>query len=191
MDGTDFSLAGLTGLEQTWDMGRRRTYRRRPANVARFSRRSSRRHPRSRRTSFGYVQAMLAAIGLSLGVLAGLVATGVIELGGAAPTFQCSSPRVLDGDTLDCGAQRIRLQGIDAPELPGHCRPGRDCTPGDPYASTANLGRLVNGKTMECRKIDTDVYGRTVARCSVGEIDLSCAQIEGGYAIRRYGVIFC
>jgi hypothetical protein len=25
----------------------------------------------------------------------------------------------------------------------------------------------------------------------VGETDLSCAQIEGGYAIRRYALIFC
>ncbi|MDD3798293.1 MAG: thermonuclease family protein [Novosphingobium sp.] len=85
----------------------------------------------------------------------------------------------------------MRLQGIDAPELPGHCRPGRNCTPGDPYASTANLSRLVNGKTLECRKTDVDHYGRTVARCKAGDVDVSCAQIAGGYAVRRYAMILC
>ena len=29
---------------------------------------------------------------------------------------------VVDGDPLRCGSERVRLLGIDAPELPGHCR---------------------------------------------------------------------
>jgi endonuclease YncB( thermonuclease family) len=60
-----------------------------------------------------------------------------------AETFQCPAPAVVDGDTLRCGDRRVRLYGIDAPELPGHCRPGRACTPGNPYASTDNLRRLI------------------------------------------------
>lgn len=31
---------------------------------------------------------------------------------------------VTDGDTLRCGSEWIRLLGIDALELPGHCRSG-------------------------------------------------------------------
>lgn len=108
-----------------------------------------------------------------------------------ASKFECTSPRVLDGDTFDCGTTRVRLEGIDAPELPGHCRPGRDCTPGDPYASTENLQRLVSGQTLQCRRTNTDSYGRTVARCEAGDVDVSCAQIAGGYAVRRYGPILC
>ena len=43
---------------------------------------------------------------------------------------------VNDGDTLRCqDGTRIRLSGIDAPELDGHCQPGRACVPGDPLAS--------------------------------------------------------
>jgi hypothetical protein len=34
------------------------------------------------------------------------------------------------------------MQGIDDPEMPGHFRPGRRCTAGDPFASTENLRRL-------------------------------------------------
>lgn len=128
---------------------------------------------------------MLVTLGVSVGVLIGLSGFRWVSGDGDAATFECSSPAVLDGDTLNCGQQRVRLQGIDAPELEGHCRPGRECAPGDPQSSTENLRQLVAGGTLQCRHTDTDAYGRTVARCSVGETDLSCAQIEGGYAIRR------
>lgn len=105
--------------------------------------------------------------------------------------FACTSVKVTDGDTLRCDDKRVRLTGIDAPELPGHCRAGRDCTPGDPYASTGNLQRLVGSGPVHCVQTDMDVYGRIVARCSAGEIDLSCRQIEDGHAVRRYAPISC
>ena len=100
-------------------------------------------------------------------------------------------PRVIDGDTFACGGKRVRLQGIDAPETEGHCRPGRDCAPGDPTASTNNLRGLVRWSKVVCRQTDTDVYGRAVAICSAGKTDLSCAQVNGGYAIYRYAAITC
>lgn len=106
-------------------------------------------------------------------------------------TFSCPAAIVLDGDTFDCGGTRVRLNGIDAPEMPGHCRKGRVCTPGDPYASTENLRRLLAAGPVQCRKSDTDVYGRTVARCEAGGVDLSCQQLAGDFAVRRYSPILC
>jgi endonuclease YncB( thermonuclease family) len=103
----------------------------------------------------------------------------------------CVSPEVVDGDTLRCGSTRIRLSSIDAPEMPGHCRPGRQCTPGDPYASTDHLRALVSGSAVACRQIDTDHYGRAVALCSAGGRDLSCEQVRSGHAIIRYGSLSC
>jgi endonuclease YncB( thermonuclease family) len=94
---------------------------------------------------------------------------------------------VTDGDTIRCGWDRIRLAAIDAPEMPGHCRPGRQCTPGDPYASTANLKRLIGWGAVTLRVLDTDHYGRLVACVSAGGVDLSHAQVEGGFAVERYG----
>lgn len=110
---------------------------------------------------------------------------------GDTSAFTCSGPTVVDGDTLRCGATRIRLQGIDAPETEGHCRPGRECAPGDPIASTENLRRLAAGRTMECRQTDTDGYGRVVAVCAVKGVDLSCEQLRSGHAIRRYAPLRC
>ncbi|MXO57857.1 thermonuclease family protein [Pontixanthobacter gangjinensis] len=136
---------------------------------------------------------LTVALGLSLGAL---VTLGTLNWKASqsrelADTFVCSPPSVVDGDTIRCGDQRIRLQGIDAPEMPGHCRTGRNCTPGDPFASTANLSRLVASGQLRCLPDGLDRYGRTLARCSVGEIDLSCAQIESGHAVRRYDRIWC
>ena len=133
------------------------------------------------------------------GIVLGLI---IIQIDGAMPAWSlvgqdpagevgCVSPEVLDGDTLRCGAQRIRLSSIDAPELPGHCRRGRECTPGDPYASTSNLRSLVAGQAVSCSQVDTDRYGRAVARCSVQGRDLSCAQVSGGFAVQRYGPLIC
>lgn len=150
---------------------------------------------RSRRSRWkwrwGFSQAMLLTLGLALGGLVGLTAIRWTSGSADAGLFECSKVEVLDGDTFDCGTTRVRLAGIDAPELEGHCRPGRECAPGDPYASTENLRRLVTWNSVQCRKTDTDVYGRTVARCTAGKMDLSCAQIKGGHAIRRYGLIDC
>lgn len=132
-----------------------------------------------------------------MGVLAlasaAAVKTGVVPTARAqpSPSFACPSPRVVDGDTLRCGSVRVRLAHIDAPELPGHCNPGRTCTPGDPYASTANLTRLIGSSPVECRSIDRDRYGREVAYCSARGRDLSCAQVAGGFAVERYGRLTC
>lgn len=90
----------------------------------------------------------------------------------------------VDGDTLRCGEERIRLIGIDAPELPGHCREGRDCAPGDSLASKASLQSLSNG-TASIERVGRDLYDRTLARVRVNGVDLSCAQITGGHAIYR------
>ena len=58
----------------------------------------------------------------------------------AAP---CIGPDAVDGDTIKCGARgnrfSVRLTGIDAPELAGHCRAGRVCVAGDPIRSRASL----------------------------------------------------
>ncbi|WP_366926568.1 thermonuclease family protein [Sphingomonas sp. LM7] len=91
-----------------------------------------------------------------------------------APLRNC---RVVDGDTLRCGHERIRLLGIDAPEMPGHCQKGRRCAPGDPFASRASLARAMAGR-LTIERIGSDRYGRTLGlvRGPVG--DLSCWQLR-------------
>lgn len=91
---------------------------------------------------------------------------------------------VTDGDTIRCGDERIRLLGIDAPELPGHCRSGRDCAPGDPYASTNSLSAAMTGQ-LTIKRVGEDHYGRTLAMVAGSEGDLSCWQLGHGQAIYK------
>src|SRR4051812_28506572 len=90
----------------------------------------------------------------------------------------------VDGDTLRCGQELIRLIGIDAPELPGHCREGRHCAPGDPLESKRSLEVLTRGTAVISRE-GRDQYDRTLARVRVDGVDLSCAQLAAGHAIYR------
>jgi endonuclease YncB( thermonuclease family) len=104
--------------------------------------------------------------------------------------ISCVGPHLLDGDTFTCAGVRIPLAGIDAPEMPGHCRAGRSCTPGDPVASRDYLRNLSGGQ-VTCRPIEIDRYGRTVALCEAGGKDLSCAMIAARHAVARYRAVSC
>lgn len=94
-----------------------------------------------------------------------------------------TSCTVTDGDTIRCGDERIRLLGIDAPEKPGHCRQGRQCAPGDPFASTRSLERAFQNGPLSIVRMGEDRYGRTLALIRAGETDLSCFQLREGQAI--------
>ncbi|WP_174292550.1 thermonuclease family protein [Sphingomonas bacterium] len=105
--------------------------------------------------------------------------------------FSCPVIRVHDGDTFTCASGvRIRLQAIDAPEI-GQCRGhGGRCVSGDGYASRDALRRLALGRTALCRPSGRS-YDRIVALCSVGAVDLSCAQMRSGQAVERYDHLRC
>lgn len=94
--------------------------------------------------------------------------------------------RVIDGDTLRCNDGRVRLLGIDAPELPSHCAVGRDCAPGDPYESTQSLRDAIGGElSLRIERVGTDRYGRTLAMVRGPQGDLSCWQLSHGQAIYK------
>lgn len=93
----------------------------------------------------------------------------------------------IDGDSLKVGDTEVRLYGIDAPELTQTCqREGRAWSCGTDAAY--QLSRLVNGKQVSCSTMGVDTFGRTLARCKVGEIDLNRTMVATGFALayRRY-----
>lgn len=94
----------------------------------------------------------------------------------AAQALTCT-PIAVDGDTLRCGRERIRLLAIDAPEMPGHCRRGRKCVAGDPFASRASLATALR-PPFAIRRVGRDHYGRTLATVSGARGDLSCWQLR-------------
>jgi endonuclease YncB( thermonuclease family) len=90
---------------------------------------------------------------------------------------------VIDGDSIRDGDRRIRLYGIDAPELRQQCRDGtgRAYRCGD--AARAALETLIGGREIGCQTVDTDKYGREVARCQVGSLQINREMVRKGWAV--------
>lgn len=89
--------------------------------------------------------------------------------------FSGGVTRIVDGDTFYMAGQdvRIRVWGLDAPER------------GDPEGPTATnaFSELIAGRTLSCDLIDTDRYGRPVARCFLPNgRDIAAAMIDAGVA---------
>ena len=102
-----------------------------------------------------------------------------------AALLLCASPAVTDGDTFRCAhvAHSMRISGIDAPEMPGHCRPGRVCAPGDPLTARADLAALLASGPVRYRVLKHDLYGRNIVVAYVGGRNISCAMVSSGDAV--------
>ncbi len=158
----------------------RKPFRAMPIKEGKVYRRK-RRYARAERIGVSVVVlAAAAAIGTGIGLTPSL---GFPSLGpGYSNTV--SGCAVTDGDTIRCNGERIRLLGIDAPELPGHCRTGRNCAPGDGYASKRSLDDAMIG-TIHISRVGEDHYGRTLAILSSERGDLSCWQLQHGEAVYK------
>ena len=81
-------------------------------------------------------------------------------------------PRIIDGDTIHSGGQRIRLSGIDAPER------------SQPYGTTvtrALAGQLHRGR-VTCQLQGKDKYDRHLGTCYVQGRDMNKWMVRNGYA---------
>lgn len=96
---------------------------------------------------------------------------------------QVSGPaRVVDGDSLVIGDRRLRLKGIDAPELKQRCR--RDAFDyGCGIESASYLRGLIGSRQVDCTAEGIDRYGRDLVRCRAGGVDLNEAMVRSGHAI--------
>jgi len=98
----------------------------------------------------------------------------------------CPSAYVVDGDSLRCGSERLRLLGIDAPELHG-CPSWRTCVSGDGEAAKESLQDAVGSGRVRYRFVTRDRFGRAVVMAWVGRINLSCWQLQRGAAVYKPG----
>ena len=96
---------------------------------------------------------------------------------------------VHDGDTFTLdGQQKIRIFGIDAPELRQQCRADAiqasgpsPCVPcGD--ASRQALETLVLNKPVSCQNKGKS-YDRVVAECSVGDVQIGSWMLSHGFSV--------
>jgi len=122
-----------------------------------------------------------------LGVFAVLsgVALAAVMLDEYSMQALAGIPRAVDGDTLAFEGRRVRLAGIDAPELRQTCRRAD----GD-YAcgqvSRRYLENLLGAGQTECRGNEEDRYGRLLVRCVSATTDINSAMVRAGWAV-SYG----
>lgn len=125
----------------------------------------------------------LACLTLGLSTVAAVASTRA-----SASTLVSGSATVVDGDTIKLGPLSIRIHGIDAPEQGQTCqqRNGRPWDCGS--VATAAMADMVRGKALECEPLDTDAYGRIIARCLAGDRDLGgeMAAVGLAWAYREY-----
>jgi endonuclease YncB( thermonuclease family) len=114
--------------------------------------------------------------------------------------FACLAVIVVDGDTFRClevetarpslradlaaVKGKVRLARIDTPErgAPGYT------------AATRALRVMIDGRSVSCTLVDADPgrkgfqrkdrFGRPVARCRVGSVDVGAAMLAQGHAVR-------
>lgn len=90
--------------------------------------------------------------------------------------------RVIDGDSLAMGERRLRLKGIDAPELAQRCsRDSFEYACGEDARS--RLRALIGGDTVSCAGEGIDRYGRNLVRCKAGGRDLNRMMVRSGHAV--------
>jgi endonuclease YncB( thermonuclease family) len=89
---------------------------------------------------------------------------------------------VVDGDTLDIGEVRIRLEGIDAPEAGQSCKRKWFGWWACGHEATAALRRLTERRTVTCNPRGMDKYGRVLAVCHADGRDINAELVRRGYA---------
>jgi endonuclease YncB( thermonuclease family) len=126
----------------------------------------------------------IADLVLAVAILA-LLALATERLDRAALQQIAGRAVVADGDSLTILDERIRIRGIDAPEL------AQECTRhGNRYAcgreARSALVALISGETVICTGRERDRYGRLLARCEADGRDLGRMMVEAGWAV-AYG----
>ena len=120
----------------------------------------------------------------SLDLLAAIVIIG--SLAGLA--FVLREERIaggavaIDGDTLVMDGRRIRLRGMDAPELAQTCRRDAQVWRCGEEARAA-LRALIANRTVDCAPKGRDRYERVLAICGVDGTDVGAELVRRGLAV--------
>jgi endonuclease YncB( thermonuclease family) len=125
--------------------------------------------------------AIIVPLGLAVG--AGLARSDFhpLPLWQDAPSV-AGTASVIDGDTIEIHGERIRLDGIDAPEGRQTCRRG-DQVERCGQASAWHLADLVGGRTVDCYGHSRDRYDRLPAICRRDGLELNGAMVGDGHAV--------
>lgn len=97
---------------------------------------------------------------------------------------------VIDGDTIEIHGQRIRLNGIDAPESRQFCEQADGTEYRCGQAAAFALADWIDRGVVSCEQTGTDRYKRAIATCTVRGDDMGRWLVAAGHALafRRYSI---
>lgn len=117
--------------------------------------------------------------------LTGALALGVAALipapDATARTALTGTAHIIDGDTIDITGTRVRLEGIDAPEMAQSCgRPAGSWECGK--AAAEALRRMTANREVSCEDRGADTYGRMLGVCFIDGRDINAELVRAGLA---------
>ena len=109
-------------------------------------------------------------------------------------------PKVVDGDTIHIKSYKLRLEGIDAPEMKQICKKPYLQISFFSFYKSYNCGQLskkklaekIRNKKVRCILIGQDRYKRYLAKCLKGSTNLNKWMVRKGYAVayRKYSTLY-
>jgi endonuclease YncB( thermonuclease family) len=90
---------------------------------------------------------------------------------------------VVDGDKIEIAGQRIRLYGIDAPELSQTCLDKDGIRYRCGQIAADQLEALIAQRPVTCFEITRPGWGRVVAKCRIEDTRIGRWMVRNGFAL--------
>ena len=84
-----------------------------------------------------------------------------------------SSLKIIDGDTIILNSEKIRLYGIDTPEIKQTCTDNYGHTYLCGVKAKLELEKIIGSRKISCIKKTKDRYKRSISICYVDENDIN------------------
>lgn len=94
-----------------------------------------------------------------------------------------ATARASDGDSLHLGGDRVRLLGLDAPELAQMCRDEKGADWPCGRAARDAMAALLRQGQLTCHPEGRDRFERMLAHCSVAGADIGARLVADGWAV--------
>lgn len=91
--------------------------------------------------------------------------------------------KVVDGDSLEIGKNRIRLLGIDSPEYKQDCFNAQHKSYSCGIKAARYMQKLVSDGDLRCEVKSRDRYERSLCVCYAGDVEINAEMVRAGWAV--------